>query len=112
MIASGDKLVERLHPPVPLELTAFGVQATLRRLATARLRAGPLSPDGGVIGDWVGSVDDPSTLAAWLSTTPGVVEHGLFPPALVSDLVVARNGAVERYSLCERRRWVRAEPFR
>ncbi len=106
VIASGDKLVERLQPPVPLELTAFGVQATLRRLATARLRGGPVSPDGGVIADWVGPVDDPSTLDTWLSTTPGVVEHGLFPRALVSDLVVARNDAVEHYSLSDRRRWI------
>ena len=38
----------------------------------------PASPDGGVIADWVGAVDDPAGLAARLAGTCGVVEHGLF----------------------------------
>jgi ribose 5-phosphate isomerase A len=31
-----------------------------------------------------------------LASTPGVVEHGLFPPDLVTDVVVARGEHVER----------------
>ena len=34
VIVSSDKLVEALSPPVPLELLAYGVAATLRRLVT------------------------------------------------------------------------------
>jgi ribose 5-phosphate isomerase A len=95
VIASGEKLVERLRAPVPLELLPFGVASTLRRLGPVAVREGPPSPDGGVIADWTGPVDDPGVLAALLAGTPGVIDHGLFPPALVSDVVVARDGEVE-----------------
>jgi ribose 5-phosphate isomerase A len=99
VIASGDKLVERIRPPVPLELLPFGVGATMRRLGAAVLRDGPPSPDGGVIADWTGPVDDPAALAARLAATPGVIEHGLFPPSLVTDVVVAHDGDVDHRTL-------------
>ena len=99
VIASGEKVVSRLQPPVPLELLPFGVAATMRRLGSAALRAGAVSPDGGVIADWTGPVDDPSELAALLSATPGVIEHGLFPPSLVTDVVIARDGVVDHRRL-------------
>jgi ribose 5-phosphate isomerase A len=89
VIADSTKVVERLRPPVPLELLAFGVGATLAALAPAELRDVPLSPDGNLIADYLGPVEDAATLAARLSATPGVVEHGLFAPALVTDVLVA-----------------------
>jgi len=95
VIASGEKRVERVVPPVPLELLAFGAQATLHRLGHAVPRGGPPSPDGGVIADWTGPVDDPADLARRLDAEPGVVAHGLFPPGYVSDVVVAAGGEVE-----------------
>lgn len=95
VIVSSDKLVERLLPPVPLELLEFGLAGTLRRLGDVRLRDVPQSPDGGVIADYHGAFDDPEDLAARLSATVGVVEHGLFPASLVSDVVIARGEAVE-----------------
>jgi ribose 5-phosphate isomerase A len=99
VIVSSDKVVERLSPPVPLELAAFGLAATLRTLAEARLRDGPASPDGGVIADWVGPVDDPVELSARLSSTPGVIDHGLFAPALVSEVIVGRGEVAERLAV-------------
>src|SRR5262249_42224239 len=48
VIVSSDKLVERLAPPVPLELLEFGLAGTLRRLGDTRLRDVTRSPDGGV----------------------------------------------------------------
>jgi ribose 5-phosphate isomerase A len=99
VIASGEKLVERVGPPVPLELLPFGLAATVRALDSVVLRGGPPSPDGGVIADWTGAVDDPVELAARLAATPGVVGHGLFQPSLVSDLVVARDGVVEHVTI-------------
>jgi len=98
VIASSDKLVERVAAPVPLELMAFGLGATLARLEHARLREAPPTPDGGVLADWLGPVDDPAELAARLSATPGVVEHGLFSPELVSEVIVGRGNSVERIS--------------
>jgi ribose 5-phosphate isomerase A len=96
VIVSSDKLVEAIAPPVPLELLPFGIPATLRALGLAELRDVPASPDGGVIADYLGPVDDPGELADRLAAIPGVVEHGLFPPLLVSEILVARSGTVER----------------
>ena len=95
VIVSSDKLVERLAPPIPLELLEFGLASTLRRLGSVELRDVPRSPDGGVIADFTGAFDDPEMLAAWLSAVTGVVEHGLFSPDLVSDVVVGRGDDVE-----------------
>jgi ribose 5-phosphate isomerase A len=96
VIGSSDKLVEAIAPPVPLELLPFGVRATLRALGPAELRDVPPSPDGGVIADYLGPVEGPANLADRLMAVPGVVEHGLFPPELVSEILVARAGQVER----------------
>jgi ribose 5-phosphate isomerase A len=98
VIVSSDKLVEAIAPPIPLELLPFGVPATLRALGLAELRSVPPSPDGGVIADYLGPVGDPGELAERLSAIPGVVEHGLFPPALVSEVLVGRDGRVDRMS--------------
>ena len=98
VIVSSDKLVDRLAPPVPLELLEFGLAATLARLGDVELRDVPASPDGGVIADYTGALDDPDELAARLSATVGVVEHGLFPPALVSDVIVGRGEQAEHRS--------------
>ena len=98
VIVSSDKLVDRLAPPVPLELLEFGLAATLERLGDVQLRDVPASPDGGAIADYTGALDDPEELAARLSAMVGVVEHGLFPPALVSDVIVGRGEQAEHRS--------------
>ena len=98
VIDSSDKLVDRLRPPVPLELLEFGLAGTLRRLDTVRLRDAPRSPDGGVIADYTGEFGDPEALATELAGAVGVVEHGLFPASMVSDIVVARGEKIERMS--------------
>jgi ribose 5-phosphate isomerase A len=88
VIASSDKEVEAIEAPIPLELLRYGLAATLRALGPAELREVPPSPDGGAIADYTGAVGDPAELAARLASTPGVVDHGLFPPALVTDVIV------------------------
>jgi ribose 5-phosphate isomerase A len=103
VIADSSKMVPALHEPVPLELMAFGLAATLRRLQPAALRDVPPSPDGGVIADYRGAFTDPAALAAWLSGTPGLVDHGLFPPSMVTDVLVARGDAVEHIVIAKRR---------
>lgn len=98
VIASSDKLVERVAAPIPLELLDFGLRATLDRLTHAELRDAPPTPDGGILADWRGPVGDPRSLSTLFSRNPGIVEHGLFPPELVSDVLVARGDTVERIS--------------
>jgi len=95
VIASENKSVPQLAPPVPLELLAFGVRRTLLSLEPARLRGIEQSPDGGLIADYHGAVEDPRALAARLSATPGVIEHGLFEPELVSEILIAGERGVE-----------------
>jgi ribose 5-phosphate isomerase A len=99
VIVSANKLVDRLTPPIPLELGEFGLAATLARLGEVRLRDVTHSPDGGVIADYTGSFDDPAELAGWLSAMPGVVEHGLFPPEMVAEVLVGRGEEVERIAV-------------
>ena len=96
VIADSSTPVQALHSPVPLELLSFGLRATMRHVAPVSLRDVPLSPDGGVIADYHGPVDDPAALAVRLSATPGVVEHGLFPPEMVATVLVARAKSVDR----------------
>jgi ribose 5-phosphate isomerase A len=98
VIAASDKLVDRLHAPVPLEILRYGAAATLSALTPTALRDVPPSPDGNLIADYLGPIDDPAALAARLSATAGVVEHGLFPPELVSDVLVAHGSRVEHSS--------------
>jgi ribose 5-phosphate isomerase A len=91
VIASSNKLVDALEPPVPLELLEFGIDATLAALEPTTLRDVPRSPDGGLIADYHGAIDDPASLAARLEATPGVIGHGLFAPPLTSEVIVARG---------------------
>jgi ribose 5-phosphate isomerase A len=96
VIVSADKVVDALSPPVPLELLRFGMPATLRLLGEAEVRDGaPPSPDGGIIADYRGQFGDPAGLAAELDAIPGVVGHGLFPAAMVNDVLIARGEDVE-----------------
>ena len=89
VIASAEKAVDTLGPPVPLEVMRFGASYTLAALSPSRVRDTRPSPDGNVIADYFGAFDDPAALAARFSATPGVVAHGLFEPALVSDILIA-----------------------
>jgi ribose 5-phosphate isomerase A len=96
VVADSSKPVDAIRAPVPLELLRYGLAATLRELGAAEVRPGtPDSPDGNVIADYTGEVGDPAALAARLSAVPGVVEHGLFPPSLVSDVLIGRGDTVE-----------------
>jgi ribose 5-phosphate isomerase A len=97
VIADSSKPVDELTAPVPLELFAFGLRSTLFRLGDAvGLRDCPRSPDAGAIADYRGKIGDPAALAARLEADPGVAAHGLFPPAMVSEVIVGRGSSAER----------------
>jgi ribose 5-phosphate isomerase A len=101
VIADSSKPVEALSAPVPLELFAFGIASTLDRLGSAvALRDVPRSPDDGLIADYSGAnLGDPAELAARLEADPGVAAHGLFPPDMVSAVLVGAGGTVKSLSL-------------
>jgi ribose 5-phosphate isomerase A len=76
----------------------FGIQATLRRLSEfgpAEIR-GDLSPtpDGNVIVDLHGPLGDPVERSAALEAVAGVIDHGLYPPQMVSEVLVGRVGGM------------------
>ena len=101
VIADSSKTVERITAPIPLELHAFGLAATLARIGAelgevAPRSDTPRSPDGGVIADFGGEVGDPGELAARLAAVPGVVDHGLFPATMVAEVLIGRGDSVER----------------
>ena len=98
VISDSSKPVEVLTWRVPLELFAFGLESTLARLGdAAEVRPDtPRSPDDGVIADYAGDVADPAPLAAMLDADPGIAAHGLFPPSMVSEVLIGRGEAVER----------------
>src|SRR5207302_7036294 len=54
VIVSANKLVDRLTPPIPLELSEFGLAGTLERLGPVALRDVTHSPDGGVVAGYTG----------------------------------------------------------
>jgi ribose 5-phosphate isomerase A len=100
VIADSSKPADSLSPPLPLELLAFGLRSTLSRLGDeVELRDVPRSPDGGVIADYRGEIGDPAALAARLEADPGVSSHGLFPPDMVSEVLVGAGDAVNRLTL-------------
>jgi ribose 5-phosphate isomerase A len=99
VIADSSKPVDELEPPVPLELSRFGLAATLRELIEVELRDAPQSPDGGVIADYHGPIGDRAEIAAWFASVPGVVEHGLFPSELVTEVLIGRGERAESLEL-------------
>ncbi|HKB51686.1 MAG TPA: ribose 5-phosphate isomerase A [Solirubrobacterales bacterium] len=100
VIADGSKPVDSLSPPVPLELLAFGLRSTLFRLGPRiELRDVPHSPDRGVIADYRGEIGDPAALAGRLDADPGISSHGLFPPDMVSEVLVGAGDTVNRLKL-------------
>ena len=89
VITSSEKLVDRLAPPIPVEILSFGVKSTLNLLRSARIRVGAQpTADRGILADLFEDFDDPAVLAARLDSTPGVTGHGLFDPGLVHDFVI------------------------
>jgi ribose 5-phosphate isomerase A len=101
VITDSSKTVNRIKPPIPLELHRFGLASTLERIGSelgdVAVRPDcPPSPDDGVIADYSGPVHEPGQLAARFALTPGVVDHGLFPAGMVSAVLVGRADSVER----------------
>jgi ribose 5-phosphate isomerase A len=95
VIADRSKYVATLGRfPLPIEVTQFGLGATMKALEKAIGAAGAAGPlnlrrekdghpfvtDGGhwIVDAALGRIDDPKALAHALADVPGVMEHGLF----------------------------------
>src|SRR5438067_2048664 len=73
VIVSTDKLVDRIRPPIPVELMGFGLPSTIRVLGevgpVAIRESAPRTLDGNVVADYGGAVEDVSVLADALDAT-------------------------------------------
>ena len=100
IVVDGSKLVDRLgaHTPVPVEVVAFGLEATRESLevlgadAHVRMSSGaPFVTDSGnrILDCDFGSIADPARLDERIRRIVGVVESGLFisraDPVFVAD---------------------------
>lgn len=108
VIADEGKCVETLGAfPLPVEILAFGMTATVLALERAALDLGlpaaldlrrrdglPLTTDSGnvIVDASFGRIPDPEALANCLSAIPGVVEHGLFLGYADLALVASPSG--------------------
>jgi ribose 5-phosphate isomerase A len=108
VIVDGEKLVDRLgtRTPVPIEVVAFGLEATQAALealgSTARLRlsaAGePFVTDSGnrILDCSFGVIADPARLEERIKRVVGVVECGLFI-GRADPVFVAEHAGVHRF---------------
>ena len=105
VIADIGKKVDALGAfPLPIEVNAYGIGATLRQIgeacggkpASIRLAASgaPLVTDGGhwIVDARMARIDAPEKLSAELHAIPGVVEHGLFIGLCSSAYLASPDG--------------------
>ncbi len=112
VIADKSKIVETLGRfPLPIEVNAFGLGATVRAIGEAARALGlegslevrerdgsSFVTDGGhlIVDASFGRIPDPRALANALNAIPGVVEHGLFLD-LADTAFVAGDGEVRTF---------------
>lgn len=113
VITDGSKKVERLGRfPLPIEVTPFGLGATMRAIEDAaracqtfgrlelrrRADGSPFVTDGGhyIIDGNFGAIPDADALSARLFAVPGVMEHGLFI-GLARTVICAEGAAIRIY---------------
>ena len=93
--------------PLPLEIATFGARATVLAIShllhilglagdiSQRMKHGKpfVSDNGNLIYDaHLGRIEDPVTLAASISSIPGMVEHGLFTGLATRAIVAGPEG--------------------
>lgn len=95
VVVDESKLVPALGPfGTPLEVLDFApgvVSHAVMTLGASEITTRERRSDNGnlVMDAHFGTIADPEALAAALSATPGIVEHGIFPGAMVERVVIA-----------------------
>ncbi|MGH9027605.1 MAG: ribose-5-phosphate isomerase RpiA [Acidimicrobiia bacterium] len=95
VVVDESKVVDQLGRfGLPLELLEFGVPYVTRRLTALGAKSckarGKQSDNGNPLYDAdLFPITDPAALAVELQAIPGIVEHGIFPAAMVERVVVA-----------------------
>lgn len=113
VVVDESKLVERLGPfGTPLEVLPFApgvVAAAVRALGAEEVEVRPERSDNGnvLLLARFGRIEDPDGLAAELSAVPGLVDHGIFPAAMVERIVIAGSTGVRQHEVSSGRRSTR-----
>jgi ribose 5-phosphate isomerase A len=100
VVADEAKLVETLGRfPLPLEVLDFApavAAARVRALGARDVSTRPQRSDNGnlLLDAHFDRIADPLALAAALAAIPGIVEHGIFPAAMVERVIVAGASGV------------------
>ena len=95
VVVDASKLVPALGPfGTPLEVLDFApgvAAAAVRALGASAVTTRPARSDNGnlLMDAHFGPIADPDALAIALSAVPGLVEHGIFPGAMVERVVIA-----------------------
>ena len=100
VVVDASKLVAHLGPfGTPLEVLDFAPRveaARVRALGAHDLATRDRRSDNGnlLIDAQFGTIDDPDALGLALRAIPGIVDHGLFPGAMVERVVVAGSDGI------------------
>lgn len=101
VVVDHTKVVAQLGPfGIPLEVLDFAPQTvarSVRALGAERVEHLDTRTDNDnlLLRAHFGTIADPVALAAALAAVPGLVEHGIFPGSMVSDIFVAGTYGVE-----------------
>ncbi len=102
VVVDHTKMVAQLGPfGVPLEVLDFApetVARSVRALGAARVDRLDARTDNGnlLLRAYLGPIAEPVVLAAALAAVPGLVDHGIFPGSMVSDIFIAGTHGVQR----------------
>ena len=100
VVVDESKLVPHLGPfGTPLEVLDFApgvVASRVQALGAHELTTRDRRSDNGnlLVDAHFGTIEDPDALGLALSAIPGIVEHGLFPAAMVERVVVAGGDGI------------------
>lgn len=97
VVVDESKVSQTLDIPVPLEVIEFAIDLVPKALTAfgaTHVRQRPEPSDNGnpLLDAAFEAIADPLELALELDAIPGLIEHGIFPAAMVDRVVVGNDG--------------------
>ena len=97
VVVDESKVADTIDIPIPLEVIEFVVDIVPRALSSmgaTHVRQRPEPSDNGnpLLDAAFGTIEDPLDMALDLDAIPGLIEHGIFPSAMVDRVVVGADG--------------------
>jgi ribose 5-phosphate isomerase A len=97
VVVDESKVAGQLDIPVPLEVIEFAIDLVPKALTAfgathVRQRSAPSDNGNPLLDAAFGAIEDPLEMALDLDAIPGLIEHGIFPAAMVDRVVVGSDG--------------------